>query len=158
MFDCTRMLAAAAHGRLLLGLAFRGSGMSIYAPLGTKNFSLVPFNFQLCCPPCHLITCFKTLHQSIIMLSSYTFLLAALSTTVITNLSSGAEFVPQIFDRTTRPAGGWSLSTNSQEQCPSGVPQCGASWCCPASLTCVTTGDADIAEACCPGCKFSSAT
>jgi hypothetical protein len=88
------------------------------------------------------------------MLAKYTILLIALlSTSAVASVNGRAEFVPQIFDRTSRPAGGWSLSLNAQEQCPSDAPQCGSSWCCPVALTCVTTGDADIGEACCPGCK-----
>ena len=59
-----------------------------------------------------------------------------------------AEFVP--YKRTEAPAGGWSLSLQT---CPSGVPKCGAQWCCPTGLTCIETGGADTAEVCCPGCE-----
>lgn len=94
-------------------------------------------------------------YRSTIMLSTI-ILLAALSTSAIASLNGRAEFVPQIFERTSRPAGGWSLSLSTQESCPTDAPACGSAWCCPASLTCVPTSDADIAEACCPGGKTTS--
>jgi len=60
-----------------------------------------------------------------------------------------AQLVPQdLAKRTAVAGGGWSLA---QETCPSDAPQCGSSWCCPTELTCMRTGGADIAEACCPG-------
>lgn len=79
-------------------------------------------------------------------------LLHLLSTTLGLGLAAAnsfpADFIPQIFDRDAAPAGGWSLSDTT---CPAGAPVCGDAWCCPSSLTCVHTSDADIGEVCCPG-------
>jgi hypothetical protein len=86
---------------------------------------------------------------SIMLLNTATLSLATLSTVVGAQIL--AEFVPN--KRTVLPSGGWSLSSFNGG-CPFDAPQCGATWCCPTSLTCVPTGSGDVAEVCCPACEW----
>jgi len=75
-----------------------------------------------------------------------TLFFAAITGTIATEF---AQLVPQDFSkRSVNGGGGWALSESG---CPVDAPQCGSSWCCPNSLTCIETGSSGIAEACCPG-------
>jgi hypothetical protein len=80
-----------------------------------------------------------------------TLLFAALTTLVTANSNLRADYIPQLFnERSVRPAGGWAVGLNPDENCPDPSESCGPRWCCPSDLICHLKNATDIAAACCP--------
>jgi len=91
----------------------------------------------------------------IMLLSAPCLLLTAAFTTIVFAVEDFDLSIRNPLDsRSVVTTGGWSLGTNLSNSlnCPYGIPQCGAKWCCPPSLTCVI--GVSQSEACCPGSKF----
>ena len=83
------------------------------------------------------------------MVITTVLLLAAVSAVSAAQL---AQLVPvDLSKRAVHSGGGWGLSTSS---CPVSTAICG-DWCCPTSLTCVSTPGGIIADVCCEGSEYS---